>query len=626
MTDVTLSKAVRSNLLHLQNTAKMMDRTQERLATGLKVNSALDNPTNFFTSSALKARAKDLDLLMDAISMGVQTLQAADKGIASISKLVEAAQATARQALQTSPTVQQPVRTSGTVTSVNLAALTISDAVEAQPATTATIDLSTFTAAAAIPASEASGSVDLGADGTDGALANGFDHESTISFSDGTTTYTFFLHNNDAANAPGGSTVALDIAGMDIDTVLAAIQAEVAGNGDAFDDFTIAMNGNNVEFSMGTNLTDSLTIGGDAPAAVAMADTYDPVDASDATTGTFTINGHSITIDAGDDLADVLSALETASQASADETAFSVSEENGVITIEAVGTNSLVIAGDATALDGIGLTAGTETPTPASTSQAGTITINGIEIEIEPGDDQAAIVSKLQDAADDSEGSSQFTVTVSGGFVTIEGVSGNSVNIGGAAAPLQALGLTAGNHMGTSTGGMVEVPNPKRAEMVVQYNELLQQISDMTKDASFNGVNLINGDELEVLFNEDGTSRLVIEGVTFDALNLNLLEQGPTGFDENADIEAVLANLKDAMGTLRTQASRFGANLTVVEARQNFTKEMINTLESGAANLTLADSNEEAANMLALQTRQQLSQTALSLASQADQAVLRLFG
>src|SRR5690554_4215325 len=106
MSDVSLSKAVRSNLLHLQNTSKMMDTTQERLATGLKVNSALDNPTNFFTAASLNARSKDLDLLMDAISNGVQTLQAADKGISAISKLVESAQATARQALQTTALVE----------------------------------------------------------------------------------------------------------------------------------------------------------------------------------------------------------------------------------------------------------------------------------------------------------------------------------------------------------------------------------------------------------------------------------------------------------------------------------------------------------------------------------------
>ena len=80
------------------------------------------------------------------------------------------------------------------------------------------------------------------------------------------------------------------------------------------------------------------------------------------------------------------------------------------------------------------------------------------------------------------------------------------------------------------------------------------------------------------------------------------------------------------MTTLRNQASKFGSNLTTVQTRQDFTKNLINTLQTGADSLVLADSNEEGANMLALQTRQSLSTTALSLANQASQAVLRLFG
>ncbi|MFK7791356.1 MAG: ABC transporter substrate-binding protein, partial [Devosiaceae bacterium] len=111
MSDVTLSSAVRSNLLSLQNTADMMSKTQERLATGLKVNSALDNPTNFFTASALNSRASDLARLLDGVSNATQTLEAADNGISAITKLVESAQATARQALQTPATIEE---TSGT--------------------------------------------------------------------------------------------------------------------------------------------------------------------------------------------------------------------------------------------------------------------------------------------------------------------------------------------------------------------------------------------------------------------------------------------------------------------------------------------------------------------------------
>ena len=100
MSDITLSAGVRQNLLTLQNTADLMATTQNRLATGKKVNSALDNPTNFFTSQSLSARAKDLTNLLDGIGNAIKTIEAADNGITAITKLVESAQSTARQALQ----------------------------------------------------------------------------------------------------------------------------------------------------------------------------------------------------------------------------------------------------------------------------------------------------------------------------------------------------------------------------------------------------------------------------------------------------------------------------------------------------------------------------------------------
>ena len=107
MSEIILSSAVRSNLLSLQNTAQLLGKTQERLATGLKVNSALDDPSAFFTASALNSRASDLNRLLDSVGLAVQTLEAADAGISAITKLVESAQASARQALQDGSTTGQ---------------------------------------------------------------------------------------------------------------------------------------------------------------------------------------------------------------------------------------------------------------------------------------------------------------------------------------------------------------------------------------------------------------------------------------------------------------------------------------------------------------------------------------
>jgi flagellin-like hook-associated protein FlgL len=127
-----------------------------------------------------------------------------------------------------------------------------------------------------------------------------------------------------------------------------------------------------------------------------------------------------------------------------------------------------------------------------------------------------------------------------------------------------------------------------------------------------------------VTFNEDATSSLTVSGVSFNSTGLGISSASNT-FQKDSDINAAISDLNAATDTLRSQASKFGSNLSVVETRQDFTKNLINVLETGAANLTLADTNEEGANLLALQTRQQLSSTSLSLASQADQNVLRLF-
>src|ERR1700694_1088841 len=100
MASIILSASVRQNLLSLQSTADLLSTTQNRLATGKKVNSALDNPTNFFTAAGLDNRASDISNLLDSIGNGVQVLQAANTGITSLSKLVDTAKSIANQVLQ----------------------------------------------------------------------------------------------------------------------------------------------------------------------------------------------------------------------------------------------------------------------------------------------------------------------------------------------------------------------------------------------------------------------------------------------------------------------------------------------------------------------------------------------
>jgi flagellin len=167
-----------------------------------------------------------------------------------------------------------------------------------------------------------------------------------------------------------------------------------------------------------------------------------------------------------------------------------------------------------------------------------------------------------------------------------------------------------------------------RQGLSTQFDQILSQITQLSGDSGFNGINLLdknNSTDLTVTLNERGTSSVTVAAVDFTANGLSV-NTSVNNWGGTADITAASTDLTNALTTLRSQAQAFGSNLSTVQIRQDFTKAMINTLQTGADSLTLADSNEEGANLLALQTRQQLSTTALSLASQASQAVLRLFG
>ena len=166
-----------------------------------------------------------------------------------------------------------------------------------------------------------------------------------------------------------------------------------------------------------------------------------------------------------------------------------------------------------------------------------------------------------------------------------------------------------------------------RSNLATQFGSILSQIDQLSSDSGFNGINLLdsgNSTNLTVTLNETGTSTVTVNAVNFTSSGLSI-NNATNNWGGASDISAASTDLTNALTTLRSQSQAFGSNLSTVQIRQDFTKAMINTLQSGADSLTLADSNEEGANLLALQTRQQLSTTALSLASQASQAVLRLF-
>ncbi|CAA2100086.1 hypothetical protein MBUL_00494 [Methylobacterium bullatum] len=209
----------------------------------------------------------------------------------------------------------------------------------------------------------------------------------------------------------------------------------------------------------------------------------------------------------------------------------------------------------------------------------------------------------------------------------------------GSAAVADYYGANNGK-AGVSTDLVVSGVETRKA-LSEQFNALLTQIDQLAKDASFNGVNLLSSDadtnKLNIQFNEKGTSSIDIQGVDVTSAGLDLTSlNGESGtaaagnkanrgnFLLDADIKATAKELSAATDTLRSKSSTFGSNLSVVQNRQDFSKNLINVLDTGAANLTDADLNEEAANSQALTTRQSLGISALSLANQAQQGVLQL--
>ena len=161
-----------------------------------------------------------------------------------------------------------------------------------------------------------------------------------------------------------------------------------------------------------------------------------------------------------------------------------------------------------------------------------------------------------------------------------------------------------------------------------QYNNLLTQIDQLAQDASFNGVNLLNGNSLTLTLDENASNptTLTIAPTTATSAGLSLSAVTWTTASTATDFAAAATALSSALTTLQSDSSTLSSNLQTIEIRSDFTSAMINTLQTGAGDLVNANNNEEGANLLALQTQQSLSTTALSLAAQSDRNVLKLFG
>ena len=624
MSDVNLSKAVRSNLLSLQSTAASMAKTQERLATGLKVNSALDNPTNFFTASSLNSRASDMASLLDSMSNGIKTIEAANNGLTSITKTVESMQSTLRQARQdksfktgsyavnvgNAPTGTEALSLSGgaigtTPVSVSLTTTTPSTTLPTNAVVTGTSALGSLSFTAAGPNTNAVATGTSAPSSLDASAADiTFDINGqtvTLNAAGGTGGVYDATQLRDAINTQVGSSAGV-AATIDGSGNLVVTSTGTAGASDAVDIDN---------FSAGTDATDL----GFAAATVSASGTTGAA----ATSLSFDINGDTVTLNSAGgtggtySAAQIRDAINTQVGTSAGVAASLDTSGNLVITSTGTAGASDTVtvnnfsSGNASQL---GLGASASVTDSGSAAGAGTITAKTVDALVTEINANTSLNGAIRASNDN-------------GKLRIENQSTSELNIAG----ISTTGEASGAVNTVNVGG-----NDVRKNLAKQFNELRDQLDKLADDASFNGINLLRGDKLKLTFNETGTSTIDIQAKDEDgtpiAINnstLGIAFAVDSDFDSDAKLDAKLDVLKDGLGKLRSQASSFGSNLSIVQNRTDFTKKMINTLETGAANLTLADTNEEAANLLALQTRQQLSSTALSMASQSDQAVLRLF-
>ncbi|MFN3499830.1 MAG: flagellin [Pannonibacter indicus] len=505
MGDVVLSAGVRQNLLSLQSTAELMSLTQNRLATGKKVNSALDNPNSFFTASGLNNRAKDLSTLLDDMGQVVQTMKAADQGITNITKLTETAKAKANQALQT----QSQYERAQYAKQYNDLLKQIEDMAKD---------------------SSYKGKNLLAGEGNN--LTAIFNEDNTskltvtaVNYTD--TTLSTGLNLQDLTLAKGGA---------------ASLQLE---GGKASATF---LNATGDALSSGSLLQDAT--------GLAVGDVLQLRTASSG--GGAGVTGFTnITIGANTTVQNL------------------VDQINGVAGVRAEfdeKTGSLsIISNDDVYLHNTNASAATPAPSDLISVSAANFT------------------------------SGSQLLKNSGSF-NVEDI----------------LTLTDGN--GYELGSL-EVTDKTSVKDLTDFIKRFNGVN-----ASFNTSTGKLTIESDVSLNLKSTNAdFAATGFTEDTDGVNVVAAVESGFATDEAINQTIDKLNNALSVLRSQASEFGTNLSTVQIRQDYTKSMINTLQEGAGKLTLADTNEEGANLLALQTRQQLASTSLSFASQADQTVLSLF-
>ncbi len=754
MSGIVLSASVRQNLLSLQSTADLLATTQERLSTGKKVNTALDNPTNFFTAQGLDNRASDIANLLDGIGNGVQVLQAANTGITSLQKLIDSAKSIANQALQTtvgystksnvattipgataadlrgtttfaSATAFSNVLYTGAAggTTAATSAKTLGASQGAVTGATATAGDGTTALTSTITLLAANGTTATGL-GTNAQPADGDTltvNGKTITFragsapastavatgsgvsgnivTDGNGNETVYLGTTSTPTASVGDLLtAVDLAsGVKTATIASGVATVAASAGQTPSSIaggavtlksstgadlsvtgkadllkalglTTATGGGNTTItaarttsgaSLGSLIQDGATLNVDGKVITfknAQTPALANVPAGSGENGNIVTDGNgnsTVYLQAGA-VADLLNAIDLATGvqtatvlASGAANLATVSGQtnssvnaSGQLRISTGVNADLSITGTGNGLNVLGLAGNTGTATAftaARNSGVGgingkTLTFSsfngGTAVNVTFGDGTNSTVKTLDQLNTQLQANNLIATVDANGKLTITTSNDFASSTLGSAAAGGAIGGTLASSLTFTTAQppvQDAVAQSARANLVQQYNNILAQIDTTSQDSSFNGVNLLNGDQLKLVFDETGKSSLNITGVTYNSAGLGLSNL-VTGVDfiDNAAANKVLTTLNAASSTLRSEASTLGSNLSVVQVRQDFNKNLINVLQTGSSNLTLADTNQEAANSQALSTRQSIAVSALSLANQSQQSVLQL--
>lgn len=580
--DVVLTAALRNNLLSLQNTQSAVDVTQNRLATGKKVNSALDNPQSFFASQALNNRASDLTRLLDSIGQSIQVIKAADNGVTALTKLIEQADSVAQSA--------RDALAQGT----------------SEASVTGNVDLRGIDSLTTL------GGVTDG--GTDTLVFSLMD-ENGVSKNIGA-----YSTAGGSATATASITLAANFSSDDLVNAINNISLEAtngSGIADGAQAFTASLDaGGNLKVTAndGANYTLTFQTVADTDAAnLALAQSLGFGDVAKVTADAAGAAASNVQFTA---IADV--ALRSFALYDSTTNPDSIAQRGDQLSnlVDSSGVALFANIDNATDVYQIGVNGGTM-QNIALFANGGAITVQEFIDSINNNtnlnpyieatfDDETGVLSIEAVSADTQSiqvGVDESVFTANFGFGVYNAFTGTA-----------AIDISENIVLSSAAGQLASYED--------EFDNIRAQIDELVTDTGYRGTNLLNGNDLRTDFNEDRSSSLTTEGVTFNADGLGL---EAANFSRASAVDDALDQVRAALESVRAFGSTLANDLSIIQTRETFTKSLINTLTEGSDKLVNADQNEEGAKLLALQTRQSLGVTALSLASQSQQSILRLF-